>query len=267
MRDIRGKPKGNVMTSEAHPLPLKKRQRTEVQQALKQVTDKAELHPTYSRLRERQRIEREQLILQAADELLIEKGYHDTSIEDIAARVGISKGTVYLHFASKEDLVFALLERGVRQLQATLDDLLSSPGTPREKLHAVMRQLCAGMMSRQRLQLVEALFHDPELRGRLMEGRESFGKLWDVPRERISALLDEGKALGEFDAETPTSIMLSYFWGALSPHHFRTLIVEKHMQSELVVAHLSRCFFKGIAPGGECPAIPAESVQEGGTPA
>ncbi len=253
------------MTSEAHPLPLKKRQRDELKQALKQVKDKAELHPTYSRLKERQRVEREHLILQAADELLLEKGYHDTSIEDIAARVGISKGTIYLHFASKEDLVFALLERGVRQLQATLDDILSSPGTPREKLYAVMQQMCAGMMSRQRLQLAEALFHDPELRGRLMERRESFGALWDVPRERISALLEEGKALGEFDADTPTPIMLSFFWGALSPHHFRTLIVEKQLPSDLVVAHLGRCFFKGIAPGGACPAIPAESTSEGGT--
>ncbi|MFL5699301.1 MAG: helix-turn-helix domain-containing protein, partial [Ktedonobacteraceae bacterium] len=57
-------------------------------------------------LKERQRQEREALILQAAEEVLIEKGYHEMSMDEIAARVGISKGTVYLHFASKEDLVF-----------------------------------------------------------------------------------------------------------------------------------------------------------------
>src|SRR5215831_14435025 len=129
-------------------------------------------------LKERQRQEREQLILQAADELLLERGYHDTSIDDIAARVGISKGTVYLHFDSKEDLVFALVERGMRQLQATLDDIVAAPGTPREKLQAVLRQMSAGMLSRQRLQLVEALFHHPELRGKLIERREAFGKIW-----------------------------------------------------------------------------------------
>src|SRR5581483_8243141 len=64
--------------------------------------------PTLS-LKERQRQEREQLILRAARELLMERGYHDMSIDEIAERVGISKGTVYLHFASKEDLVLALL--------------------------------------------------------------------------------------------------------------------------------------------------------------
>ena len=124
-------------------------------EALRRVRDRAELHPTYLRLKEWQRLQREQLILDAADQLFVEKGYHDTAIDDIAARVGISKGTVYLHFASKEDLVFALLERGVGQLQATLDEILAAPGTPREKLSAVMRQMCTSMMSRQLLQLGE----------------------------------------------------------------------------------------------------------------
>ncbi len=214
-------------------------------------------------LKERQRQEREELILRAADELLLERGYHDTSIEDIAARVGISKGTVYLHFASKEDLVFALLGRGIRQLQATMDDILVAPGTPREKLHAVLRQMSSGMLSHQRMQLVEALFRNPELHSRLMERREMFGNIWEEPQRRVTALFEEGKAAGEFDPDTPTPIMVSLFWGMMSPQHFRMLIVEKQMASDLVVAHLSRCFFKGIAPGGECPAVSAESVSEG----
>lgn len=53
-------------------------------------------------LKEKQRKERELLILEAAEEVMIEKGYHETSMEEIAARVGIAKGTVYLHFPSKE---------------------------------------------------------------------------------------------------------------------------------------------------------------------
>lgn len=253
------------MASEARPPSLSKQERENLKQALRKVKDKTELRPAYLRLKERQRIEREQLILQAADDLLVERGYHDTSIDDIAARVGISKGTVYLHFASKEDLVFALIERGMRQLQATLDDILSSPGTPSEKLYAVMRQMCTSMMSQQRIQIVEAIFRAPELHGRLMERRETFGKIWGEPQERISAVLEEGKATGEIDPETPTPILLSLFWSMMSPQHFRMLIVEKQMSSDLVVAHLSRCFFKGVAPDGVRPANPAEFSLEGGT--
>jgi AcrR family transcriptional regulator len=209
-------------------------------------------------LKERQRQEREQLILQAADDLLLEKGYHDTSIDDIAARVGISKGTVYLHFASKDDLVFALLERGMRQLQDTLDDILSSPGTPKEKLSAVMRHMYAGMLSQQRVQLVEALFRNPELHRRLMERREMFSKIWGDPGKRIAALLEEGKAAGEFDPDIPTPVMLSLFWSMISPHIHRLLVFEQRMPSGIVVAHLSRFFFKGLAPGGACPADPSD---------
>lgn len=203
-------------------------------------------------LKERQRQERERLILQAAEELLLERGYHDTSIDDIAARVGISKGTVYLHFASKDDLVFALLGRGMRQFVATLDAILSSAGTPREKLNAVIRQMYAGMVSPRRLQLVEAIFRSPELHGRLMERRQKIDELWDGPRSRVMALLEEGKATGEFDPDMPTPVMLGLFWGMLNPHHFRSLIVEEQVTSDIVVAHLCRFFFKGVAPGGEC---------------
>ena len=67
-------------------------------------------------LKEKQRQEREALILQAAEEVLTEKGYYETSIDEIAARVGIAKGTVYLHFPSKEDLVVAIFERDMHKL-------------------------------------------------------------------------------------------------------------------------------------------------------
>ncbi|TMC17177.1 MAG: helix-turn-helix transcriptional regulator, partial [Chloroflexi bacterium] len=53
--------------------------------------------PTTS-LKEKQRREREELIIQAAEEVLQEKGYYETSMDEIAARVGIAKGTIYTHF-------------------------------------------------------------------------------------------------------------------------------------------------------------------------
>ena len=235
------------------------KQRRELIEALKQTTREDRHIPELRSLKERQRQEREELILQAADELIREKGYHDTSIDDIAARVGISKGTVYLHFDSKDDLVFALMERGMRQLVTTLDDILSSPGTPREKLNAVLRHMYAGMMRRQSMELMEALFRNPALHTRLMERREMFSAIWGDPQRRITKLIEEGKAAGEFDHDIPTPVMLSLFWSMLSPQHFKPLIVEEHMPGDLVVVHLSRFFFKGVAPGGECPADPANS--------
>src|SRR5947199_253172 len=58
-------------------------------------------------LKEKHRREREELIIRAAEEVLQEKGYYEASMDEIAARVGIAKGTIYTHFPGKEELVFA----------------------------------------------------------------------------------------------------------------------------------------------------------------
>jgi AcrR family transcriptional regulator len=52
------------------------------------------------------------------------------SIDEIAARVGVSRGAVYLHFASKEELVLAQLERGMRRFIQSVDVVLLSTATP-----------------------------------------------------------------------------------------------------------------------------------------
>src|SRR5450759_1771466 len=77
-------------------------------------------------LKEKQRQEREALILQAAEEVLMEKGYHETSIDEIASRVGIAKGTVYLHFARKEDLVIALFERDLEKFLQLVETTIAT---------------------------------------------------------------------------------------------------------------------------------------------
>ncbi|SKA05950.1 TetR/AcrR family transcriptional regulator [Consotaella salsifontis] len=53
--------------------------------------------------------ERVQAILEAACAVFLEKGFANARVEDVAARAGIAKGTVYLHFASKEALFEALI--------------------------------------------------------------------------------------------------------------------------------------------------------------
>lgn len=55
--------------------------------------------------------EREQRILDAAAQLIIHYGYDKTSVSEIAEAAGISKGAIYLHFTSKEELFTALLRR------------------------------------------------------------------------------------------------------------------------------------------------------------
>src|SRR5205807_2789923 len=96
-------------------------------------------------LKERQRQEREALILQVAEEVLVEKGYHETSMDEIAARVGIAKGTVYLHFPSKEDLVVAVfardMQKSLQAVEAAIEGATASELTARAILEAVLHFL------------------------------------------------------------------------------------------------------------------------------
>lgn len=60
-------------------------------------------------------LEREQRVLDVAAQLIIHYGYDKTSVSDIAGAAGISKGAIYLHFTSKDDLFEALLYREVQR--------------------------------------------------------------------------------------------------------------------------------------------------------
>src|SRR5436190_4511894 len=60
--------------------------------------------------------ERREGIMRAAVELFAERGYHASSIDDIARAAGISKALIYEHFPSKEELHVQLLEDNAREL-------------------------------------------------------------------------------------------------------------------------------------------------------
>ncbi len=89
-------------------------------------------------LRERRRQLLRDEILQAAGALLNEKGYAAISMDELASCAGISKPTLYSHFANKEDLIFAAVMHWFDQIdQAVQND--PTPRTPLQQLTFVLR--------------------------------------------------------------------------------------------------------------------------------
>ena len=99
---------------------------------------------------------REQRILDATAELIIQQGYDKTTMSDVAEAVGVSRGIIYLHFDSKDRLFEALIYRETLQYaQAWLDYIEADPGGGtiggiyRAVLHAIgSRPFMQAMMRR-----------------------------------------------------------------------------------------------------------------------
>ena len=197
-------------------------------------------------LKEKQRQEREALILKAAEDVLMEKGYHETSIDEIAARVGIAKGTVYLHFPSKEELVLAIFERDMQQLLQSIDSTMDSTLTAREKIEAIFDLMHGGIMSK-RMQLLISISNSDGLKHLLFEKKSCLREIWDQLSARLNSLFEEGKAEGDFDSTLPAKVALSVFYSLLSPKGYDRLMIEGQMSGDEVATHLKRIFFKGIS--------------------
>lgn len=80
----------------------------------------------------------ENAILAAAIKLFRSKGYHATSMQDIADEVGLLKGSLYHHIDSKESLMLAVLRRSVRDVSAAVETAVAGQATARMKLRAAI---------------------------------------------------------------------------------------------------------------------------------
>jgi len=92
--------------------------------------------PTLTR-KQRELLEREELILDAAQTMLHQHGYNHLTMDRVAEAVEYSKGTIYNHFASKEDLVCSLCCRYITNLIDVCERAYQYKGSTRERYLAI----------------------------------------------------------------------------------------------------------------------------------
>lgn len=85
----------------------------------------------------RQFEERDARIREVAQRLLLERGLHGFSMDDVAEAIEYSKGTVYLHYTNKEDALVASCADACSQVATWLERAAAFPGRPRERMVAV----------------------------------------------------------------------------------------------------------------------------------
>lgn len=169
------------------------------------------------------RDERRQRLLDAARACLTERAWRDTTIDDIAAAAGVSKGAVYTYFPSKTELLVALSQAGA----ASLDEAAAQVRTRGvDGLQRFVRESLrlAGSPSQAQIaaDLRAALPSDPRLRSWFAEAIERRRTLL---RGSIEHLQESGRLSREVKANALASILLALadgltLHGAVDPDGF-----------------------------------------------
>ena len=95
---------------------------------------------TRSRGRGQERAIKRDAVLRAAAQLFNEFGYHDTSLAMVAARLQVTKPTLYYYIQNKEEILFECVRLGLELLRAAIADAAASGGSAVDKLKAAMHE-------------------------------------------------------------------------------------------------------------------------------
>lgn len=135
-------------------------------------------------------------ILDAADTLLTRNGYKKMTIDDLAAMVGIGKGSVYLHFPSKEEVVLSHIDRIIERLKGELKKIASMEISVEER---VKKMLVKRVLFRfDSVQHYTQSLNDllAAVRPNLLARRENY---FAEEAKIFASVIEEGKNKGEFE--------------------------------------------------------------------
>jgi AcrR family transcriptional regulator len=138
---------------------------------------------------------RSELTRQAA-RLFAEKGYHGTSIGDIAEAMGVQKGSVYAHISSKQDLLWEIASKGAGAFHAALDAIPDELAAV-ERLRLALRghlRVVAEQLEVATVFVREWRYLSDERRDQFLAERRRYD-------ERLRELFREGRDLGELRSD------------------------------------------------------------------
>ncbi|ADG81148.1 TetR/AcrR family transcriptional regulator [Thermincola potens] len=192
--------------------------------------------------KQRQILEREEQILNVARRMFAEKGFYGTNLNDVAAEVGIARGTIYLHFPTKEQLLAAIIRKADEQLMARLSGVIKPQDDPLTKLEKIFRQYLQTCHEYE--DLIRVMSH--ELRravgSRLYEekGNKSVTVL-------VENTINEAKAKGLVDPEIDTTIASRAFFSVVTVETFKEAREDKNLSVEKIIESALKIYFQGIA--------------------
>ncbi len=131
-------------------------------------------------------------ILDAAQQCFGQSGYHRTTMDQIVAASGLSKGSLYRHFSNKDDVLLALFDRYAAELFEAGETRAAAAGSAADGLRCtaeLFSELLVG--KRELMQSWLGFLEHPQARNRM-------AAVYSESRVAVAALFEQGMADGEF---------------------------------------------------------------------
>ena len=187
---------------------------------------------------------RRQELTRTAARLFAERGYHGTSLADVAEAVGIQKASIYHHIETKEDLLWEVAWAGAQGFHAGLD-AVGDAGTATERLRGVLRAHL-GLVAEQ---LDVATVFTREWRSLGGERLERFRAERRRYEERIRELFREGVDAGELRTDLDVSAAALLF---LSAANWAYTWLRPGTDTDLVADQFCAVLFDGMRGAAAC---------------
>ncbi len=178
-------------------------------------------------------------ILNTAAGIFANKGYHQTTVDEIAKALGVAKGTIYYHFKNKEGLYLAIIREGVLLLEEQMRLDVSGAGTPAEKIRKLIGGMLAFIEDKQDL----VFLFLKELYGTNLQ-RKDLVEMISASLGLIRGVIEEGMkegSLKKVDLEITTSSLFGMI--IISALHY--ISYARSIPHEKVRASIEQVFFEG----------------------
>ncbi len=152
-------------------------------------------------------------LVEVALELFAEKGFERTSVQDVVAAAGVTKGAMYHYFASKDDLLAEIYARVLRMQLSRLESFVGSGAPVAERVSGAAADVVVTTI--ENLPSTTTFFRSLHLlnAAHAREVREQRRRYHDMFRQ----LILDGQAEGAFRDDVDADLVVDYFFGAV--HH------------------------------------------------
>lgn len=148
-------------------------------------------------LRERKAAKKKEDILRSASLVISRKGYHNATMEDIAAELLMTKGSLYYYFKNKEELLYRCHDLILSDAMEKMEEIISQQISSAQKMEkAIKFHLEVAIREKEIFNLIvkpEQLFSKEHL-GEIVEKRAEYAEVFD-------RIIEEGVSKGEFSVE------------------------------------------------------------------